>query len=800
MRVFLVQPPFVQLNAPYPAVHYLASWLRQNSHEVEVEDHSIELYRLLFSRAGLSCLFDEVSRRFEAGEYPEGAAQEIIRYLSYHRLYEDWIDSVVSWLSGADPAFSHRLASAVEFPRGARTEALLESRGGRPGPEDAPLLASLILEDLGDLITQVVDAEFGTVQYGERLGRSRDGFEGVRGALESSWLMNELYRPWLRRRLSERGGKIPDLVLVSLPFPGTLVAAIAFALEARTSFGPGAVLVFGGGYVSTELRGMRDPALFDYCDFLSFDAGYGSLASIMTVLGSDPGLGKRAEALPASSLVKTMTRRGGRIISCGFPEGDLAASEWGCAGEGGFLPRLIETPGSEILAVAARVERSAIRESHPDYRDLDPSRYLRPLDSVNPMHRLWSEAPWLKYRLAQGCYWSRCVFCDTELDYVRGYMAADLEPLFKAMEAASRRTGLYGIHFVDEALPMARLLAFAEENRRRLAAGQPQWHFWGNVRFDASWDRERIELLAASGLVAVSGGIEVATDRGLEMTDKGFDLPSLVRTLVAFRRAGILVHAYLIYGFPGQDERDIIESADFVRGLFATGLVDSAFWHRFVLTRHSRMLSEWKNGQRSYLRPIDRRGSFAANDLEFEGELAFDRFGEGLDAALGAWMEGDRLDRPAASWLGSDGEPMKTRGRVVAQDGVAKVESLIAKAEERLDAVTLRAEGWAFWTAGLPLIGPAEATSAAAAKPTLSWSRRGKVESLELPGRENAMRAVEAIGALAGLPEGCELHRFMEDSGLDEDSIALLRDSGLVVLSGSRRANSANGRAENTYK
>lgn len=354
---------------------------------------------------------------------------------------------------------------------------------------------------------------------------------------------------------------------------------------------------------------------------------------------------------------------------------------------------------------------------------------------------------------------------------------------------------------------MARLLAFAEENRRRAIAGLSPWHFWGNVRFDASWTPDRIELLAFSGLVAVSGGIEVATEKGLAMTDKGFDLAGLVRTLVAFRRAGILVHAYLIYGFPGQDEADIVESAEFVRGLFATGLVDSAFWHRFVLTRHSRMLAEWREGGRPTIEPIDRGGSFAANDLEFVGEKDFDRYGEGLDAALGAWMEGEGLDRPAAEWMGlaktGQSRADKPRGGArshgqthastaassgFAFDGPRRVEDLIVEAETALDARPLSDEGHLHWIAGLPMMAAGkhqkgeEPGNGEGGGRVLRWAFRGDLEARDLGTALRATRAASAISRLARIPGGVPLRQFAEESGLKEKEISDLRTSGLVIL------------------
>ncbi|MCX7028221.1 MAG: radical SAM protein [Spirochaetes bacterium] len=716
MKAILVQPPFTQLNAPYPAVYYLEAFLRGRGVGAVSYDHSITLYRRIFSCVGLAKVFADAKAALNAGGVGAKArlaadsetARQIERYLSYEGLYGAWIDGLVDFLSGGDPGMAHRLASAVELPRGARTEAFLEARDGRIDPDEARALATRILDDLGDFITYTLDPDFGTVRYAEHLASSRADFGGVRAALDSSWLIREFYAPMLvefwAAQAAEDAAASPDerlgLILITIPFPGCLLGALACAQAARNAFGmgrrsgarpaaPRPRIIFGGGYVSTELRSLGDPGIFDFCDYLSFDAGYGSLASIIgreaALLGSDDrgegapdtGLGENPDAGADLSLYRTIHRGENRLlIISGFPLGDSAREA--------SRPGRIIVNGPEV-ETWSRLEREAVAGVFPDYRSADFASYLRIVDSENPMHRLWSDTPWLKYGLAHGCYWRRCSFCDTELEYVSGFARCDIGGLVEAAGKAAERTGLYGIHFVDEAMPMAALLDFARANRARAAEGMRPFSFWGNMRFDASWTEGRCEFLAASGLVAVSGGIEIATERGLAMTNKGFNLASLIRTLVALRRAGLLVHAYLIYGFPGQPAADIVDSAEFCRQLFASGLIDSAFWHRFVLTRHSRMYKEWKDGKRPELRPVDRALSFANNDLSFESEAGFDRFDAPLAAALVSWMEGNGLDKPASAWFG--------RGSPEASIAGDFAESLIASAEEALDGARPSAPG-----------------------------------------------------------------------------------------------------------
>ena len=794
MKAILVQPPFTQLNAPYPAIHYLEAFLRGRGASAQSFDHSIALYRRVFSRAGLAKIFAEAraalgtriaaeGRGAEGGrgkgpEIDRASISQIERYLSYGNLYIQWIDGIVDFLSGGDPAMAHRLASAVELPRGARAEAFLGERGGRIDPDEARALATRILEDLGDFIAYALDPAFGTVRYAERIASSRADYGEVRSALDDSWLIREFYVPMLDEFWSAAAAEASlepvDLILITIPFPGCLLGALACARAARKAFGirgsvgvgaeGGAIaggagpgerkprVVFGGGYVSTELRGLRDAGIFDSCDYLAFDAGYGSLASIID----------RESAAPddaPSVLYRTMSRRGdGALLMEGFPEGDSACGE---AGPGRIIL------GSEGGEKYRRLEREAVAGVFPDYRSADFGSYLRIVDSGNPMHRLWADTPWLKYGLAHGCYWRRCFFCDTELEYVADFARSKTAALLDAAGKAAEGSGLYGIHFVDEAMPMAALLDFARANRARACSGARPFSFWGNVRFDSSWTQGRCELLAASGLVAVSGGIEIATERGLEMTDKGFDLASLVRTLVAMRRSGVLIHAYLIYGFPGQSKADIVDSAEFCRQLFVSGLVDSAFWHRFVLTRHSRMYKEWKEGKRPGLKPVDKPWSFANNDLSFEGEAAFDRFDAPIAASLASWMEGRDLDRPVSYWF----------GRTLPKASIAGdfVESLIASAEKALDEISPSPKARVYWVAGTPSI-----QAGGSGKAGLVWAYRGELRSVDLP-RSSAQAALKVLSSPDINVSGIPYADLEAELALPPRAMAELLSAGLVL-------------------
>lgn len=651
MRAFCIQPPFTQLNAPYPAVWYLDAWFRSRGIASSAEDHAITLTRSLYSREGLGKAFAAARAALAGRKHPDKASEKrVAAYLAQEDRYLSLIDGLAGYLAGQDPAFGYRLAVGAGLPLGMRAEAVLGEEGGI-APEDAPALATAVINDLADFIAYALDPGFGAVRYAERLASGARDYAEIKAAAAGSWVLNELYRPLLRGRFEElkreaggpcategrrrdgerRVGERPAyLICLTAPFPGCLAGALVAAEEAKAAFGRDAAVVLGGGYPSTELRYLDAPEFFDDFDYLVYDAGYAALDSILARWDGSydgPLLGVRyrdAVGKVRAEGLKAPTGATGPAAGDGEPA--------------------TAVPGAAAFAADEARDLAAI---HPDYAGCDFSAYLRVVDSPNPMHRLWNDTPWLKYRLAYGCYWRRCAFCDTELDYIKRYRPVELEPLFIAADLAASRTGLYGIHFTDEAMPAAQVLAFSRLNRGR----RRPFTFWGNARFDRSWTEKAVAETAEGGLIAVSGGIEIATGRGLEIVDKGFGLVELMRSLAAFKRSGILVHAYLIYGFPGQAEEDIADSAETVRVLLAEGLIDSAFWHKFVLTRHSRLYARWEKGEVEGLEPIVPPSRFAVNDLRFKGEAGYDRWTAPLDAALAAWAERGEFDRGLGSFL-----------------------------------------------------------------------------------------------------------------------------------------------------
>jgi radical SAM superfamily enzyme YgiQ (UPF0313 family) len=638
VKLLLVTPPMTQLNTPYPATAYLTGFLRQHEArlglEVRQADAALELFLRAFSRTGVQRILDELTARAAAlaGDSEPGGRRpgddepepddppddpelpgSIAWFLASGARYVDTIDAVVRFLQGRDPGFALRIVGRTLLPEGPRFASI---DGGPDGDEaDDPLgwafgglgvsdrakhLASLYIDDLADAIRDGIQPEFELARYGERLAASAPTFDPLRDALEDEPTLIDRMLDELAAELYERHR--PDVIGLTAPFPGNIYGAFRIARTIK-AIAPATRIVLGGGYVNTELRELSDPRVFDYVDYVTLDDGEAPLLALLEHLRD-----------PASSLLRTFVRTADGV-------------------------RLVTDPARRDVAL-----RDA---GTPSYAGLPLDRYVSLFEMLNPMNRLWSDGRWNKLTIAHGCYWKQCTFCDVTLDYIARYDRAPADLLVDRIEALIAETGQTGFHFVDEAAPPAALRALAE----RLLARNVMITWWGNVRFENAFTPELAQLLARSGCVAVSGGLEVASDRLLALMKKGVTVAQVARVTRAFSDAGIMVHAYLMYGFPTETAQDTVDALERVRQLFEAGCVQSAFWHRFTATVHSPI------GRAPELFGIRLRASapptFARNDVAFDDPTGCDHdfFAAGLRKAVYNFMHGIGLDVDPSAWF-----------------------------------------------------------------------------------------------------------------------------------------------------
>jgi hypothetical protein len=601
--LLLITPPFTQLNTPYPATAYIKGFINTKGISAFQMDLGIEVILELFSKNGLEELFGVSSFKLPVNPKPEIRNSQRIHALQNE--YIQTIDSVISFLQGKNPSLARQICSGNFLPEASRFSQLddIEWAFGTMGMQDkAKHLATLYLEDLSDFIVECVDENFGFSRYAERLGRSANSFNELYSNLQNTpTYIDKITLKILKERVSEVQ---PTLVCFSVPFPGNLYSAFRCAQFIKNNF-PTIKIAMGGGFPNTELRELKDKRVFEFFDFITLDDGELPIELLFNHI---------CQTEPVEVLLK----------------------------------RTFKLVNNEVAYInnSSRHDYKQSEVGTPDYSDLQLQNYISVIEIANPMHSLWSDGRWNKLTMAHGCYWGKCTFCDISLDYIKLFEPIAAKILVDRMEELIAQTGENGFHFVDEAAPPALMREVALE----IIARKLVVSWWTNIRFEKSFTSDLCVLLKASGCIAVSGGLEVASDRLLELIKKGVTVKQVAQVTRNFTESGIMVHAYLMYGYPTQTVQETVDSLEMVRQLFELGILQSGFWHQFAMTAHSPvgMFPEVFG-----VIPEQSEITFANNDINFKDKTGInhDKFSFGLKKSLFNYMHGICFDYDLQDWF-----------------------------------------------------------------------------------------------------------------------------------------------------
>ncbi|NLT51674.1 MAG: radical SAM protein [Ignavibacteria bacterium] len=598
MKTVFIIPPFSQINTAYPSVTFLSGFLQSEGYESYCSDLSLNVTLSLFSSQGLK-------RIFKVAEHAKNLSDENKRILHLREKYISLIDTVISFMQGKNRNFAYRLIQDNFLPQGpAFLESLNEDFffGNFSQEEKAKFYCSKLLEDLSRFIQSTINPHFGLSRYAEKIAVSAPEFNPFEKYLSSKKNILDLI-------IEEETQKIitklkPEILGYSIPFPGNLLGALVSSKWVRTNF-PEIKIIYGGGYINTELRKLKDSGIFLYTDFITYDDG----------------------EIPAKKIIHFLS---GKIKKCELVRTAVA--------ESGKVKH-INPDSSENIRFNDL--------PHPSLKGLEPDKYISVTEILNPMLNLWTDGYSNKLSAAHGCYWHKCNFCDVSLDYISRYDCAEASTIADRMEIMMKESGSNTFHFTDEAAPPALLKALCLEIlKRKLTVS-----WWGNIRFEKSFNNDLCRLLAESGCIAVSGGLEIADDRILKLINKGVTTLQVAEVCSNFRKAGIFVHAYLMYGFPGETDKETINSLELVRQFFELDIINSAFWHRFALTINSPVAKNPENFNIKITSGIN--NPFANNELSFidlSGNNP-DVFSKGLNKSLYNYLHKNLINEEPKIWF-----------------------------------------------------------------------------------------------------------------------------------------------------
>lgn len=364
-KLFVVTPPFTQLNTPYPATAYIKGFLNTKNIESVQADLGIDVILELFSKKGLMDLFEFSGFRFEV--LNQDISDNSKRIFALQDEYIKTIDAVIQFLQGKNPTLALQICQEDFLPEASRFAQLkeLDWAFGTMGTQDkAKHLATLYLEDISDYIVECIDENFGFSRYAERLGRSANSFDELYDALQQEpTYIDKILISILKAKIE---AVQPTLFLISVPFPGNLYSAFRSAQWIKQHH-PEIKISMGGGFPNTELRSLSDARVFEFFDFITLDDGEVPIEELIFNLEN-----------PNYNLYKrTFLLEDGKVVY----KNDSLKHDYKQAYVG-----------------------------TPDYSDLSLDKYISVIEIVNPMHRMWSDGRWNKLTMAHGCYWGKCTF------------------------------------------------------------------------------------------------------------------------------------------------------------------------------------------------------------------------------------------------------------------------------------------------------------------------------------------------------------------------------------------------------
>lgn len=597
IKTLLITPPFTQLNTPYPATAYLKGFLESKNLATAQCDLSIELFTEIFTSNFIKKVFQE-AQDLESFEFP--------LVWGNRKMYISKVDKVIKFLQIQDIITAKELLQDNFFPAGHRMINVNKKINWQDGDigiiDKAKHYGTLFIEELGDFIQANVDEFFSFTRYAEQIATSASSFDKLEEFLNyQPTLIEDKMLDILEEKLKIHS---PDLICFTIPFPGNLFAALRCSQFLKQEY-PAIKIAFGGGYCNTELRSLEDPRIFEFIDFISLDNGEIPVLKIIKFVSNN---------LNTNELERTFVLENNRVV---------------------YKNKFPNTPFFHKNSPA------------PSYLGLPLKKYLSFLDVNNPMHRLWTDGRWNKLTISYGCYWKQCSFCDVNLDYISNYQNTSAEDLVAKIEKIISETGVTGFHFVDEAAPPKVMKALA----KKLIEKKLNITWWTNIRFEKTFDEELCSLLAKSGCIAVTGGLEVASDRLLSKMNKGVDIAQVARVTHNFSKYNIMVHAYLMYGFPTETAQETIDSLEIVKQLFENKCIQSAYWHQFTTTIHSPIGKNPKEYDIEITGPVFE--GFAQNDLYHIDPKGTEhqKFTKGLNLALNNYLNRTGFEIKTQDWF-----------------------------------------------------------------------------------------------------------------------------------------------------
>ncbi len=189
---------------------------------------------------------------------------------------------------------------------------------------------------------------------------------------------------------------------------------------------------------------------------------------------------------------------------------------------------------------------------HPDELPLIDLARLRMGKYLSPIRI----APLMTSR---GCYWRRCAFCEHAEVIQSAWRESDPEVVCENIERYRNGHGVEFVMFCDESTSPKMLQSLI----RLLPARRLGIEFATMARFEKAI-APMIGALSRAGCRFLSLGLESASQRVLNLMDKGITVDDAEAILTGCKQHGVMTEVFVMFGFPGETISEAAETLQFL--------------------------------------------------------------------------------------------------------------------------------------------------------------------------------------------------------------------------------------------
>lgn len=183
----------------------------------------------------------------------------------------------------------------------------------------------------------------------------------------------------------------------------------------------------------------------------------------------------------------------------------------------------------------------------PDFDGLDLKRYFSP-------------EPVLLLSTARGCYYGKCAFCDVSKNTRNIYRKMEDSQIINNLRNLNKKYNVKRFFFSDDTMPPENMLLVAGLVKNEL--NEVTWQ--SETRFEKILTPEFISNLKEGGCRQLIFGLESASQRVLDMMNKGSSIKNSIMIIESCFNNGISINLQTFIGFPTEIYEEAMETVDFL--------------------------------------------------------------------------------------------------------------------------------------------------------------------------------------------------------------------------------------------